>query len=121
MADTKKVVIHQSNIPKGDPVEVLHLGVFSNGSTNALSEEQVANYEAQTGADFPKSGYVIVGEANSKEAKEAQAANEKAKVVQVSNQPEVAEPTPEQVKASQEFISPANSVIAAEQANKRVV
>lgn len=113
MADTQKVVVHQSNIPKGDPIEVMHLGVFENGGTHNLTDEQVANYEAQTGATFPKSGYIIIGDASSADAKKAAEANEKASTTeQVTNQPEIPDPTEEQVEAAAEVaaVAPASPI-----------
>lgn len=119
MADTKKLVINQPNIPKGEKVEVLHIGVFDNGGTHNLSDEQVANYEAQTGASFPKSGYIIVGDASSPAAKEAAEANAKAATTdQVTNQPEIPNPTDEQVEAAQEVaaVAPVTGVAVIENA-----
>lgn len=119
MADTQKVVIHQSNLPKGEKVEVLHLGVFENGGTYNLTDEQVANYEAQTGASFPKSGYIVMGDANTKEAKAAAEEAANAEPVQVTNQPEVPDPTEEQVEAAQQELdfAPQSPIAASEQAS----
>ena len=119
MADVNKVVVHYPNTPKGEPVEVLHLGVFENGGTYNLTDDQVANYEAQTGASFPKSGYIVIGDAPSKEAKAAAEEAASAEPVQVTNQPPVADPTEEEVKAAEEVaaVAPANPVLASQIAN----
>jgi hypothetical protein len=44
------------NLGSGDEVEVAHLGVFPNGKTSDVTDEQVQNWEAQTGQEWPKAG-----------------------------------------------------------------
>lgn len=42
----KKVSVYVPSMYQGAPVEVLYLGVFSNGGEYELTDEQVATYEA---------------------------------------------------------------------------
>lgn len=57
----KKVSVHLESTPKGEEVEVLYLGLFANGATHNLTDEQVTNYEQSSGDEFPDTGYLIVG------------------------------------------------------------
>lgn len=51
-----KVTVNAPGVPEGDPVEVQFLGVFANGDTHDVTDEQVAAWEALTGLTFPKDG-----------------------------------------------------------------
>lgn len=84
MANTHKVVVDVPNTAKGEKVEVLYLGLFENGATHELTDEQVTTYEAVTGNKFPESGYIFAGEPKGKVQEEAYAKNEKAEVSTVS-------------------------------------
>lgn len=57
----KKVSVHLEGTEKGEEVEVLYLGLFANGATHNLTDEQVAQYEQASRTEFPESGYLIVG------------------------------------------------------------
>lgn len=52
---TKIITVNQPNRPEGEDIEVLHLGVFPNGSTSEVSDEAAYNYEMQTGLKLPDS------------------------------------------------------------------
>jgi len=55
-----KVEVHLPSRPKGDEIEVMHLGLFPNGATSDVTDEQKANWCAQTGQDWPKGGTLKV-------------------------------------------------------------
>lgn len=90
MADTRKLVVRVPALPDGEPVEVLFLGLHPNGSTISLDDAQVALYETLTGRTFPKSNYIVIGEAKTDAEKKAVEANAKESeaLVDSANQPE---------------------------------
>lgn len=53
---TNKVKVNLPGSAKDTEVEVLHLGLFPNGKTSTVSDEQVAYWEAMTGENWPKDG-----------------------------------------------------------------
>lgn len=70
-----KVKISFPNLPDGEPVEVLYLGLFENGSTANVTEEAVANWVLHTGKDWPENGTLVLDHSESeRQRKEALAA-----------------------------------------------
>lgn len=48
-----KITLAYPNIPDGEKLEVTHLGVFPNGETSDVSEQQVKRWEHETGREWP--------------------------------------------------------------------
>lgn len=72
----KKVVVDLESLPKGQRIEVLYLGVFENGATHDLTDEQVEQYEAASGRKFPESGYLFASKPKTDAQKSAFEKNE---------------------------------------------
>ena len=64
----KQVKVNLSNIPDGTQVEVLYLGLFENGSTKEVADDQAALWEHQTGRKWPNDGTLVVELAPTDEA-----------------------------------------------------
>ena len=92
-----KVKVNYPNIPKGELVEVLHLGLFENGSTHTVSEDQLMVWRAQTGQEWPEGGTLTLDHG------EAEAQRKAALVALAESDPAEAKEVKAELKEQQEF------------------